>query len=73
MLSVPWVKKYAWLDSLSEAELKEETKNPNATNYPKGQLIYAKDKLKAKEAQNYRLCYKFIIKAVAPFCSRHLH
>lgn len=59
-------KKYAWLDSLSEAEIKGDTKNSLATNFPQGKLIYAKEKLKTKEAKNYRLCYKFIIKAVNP-------
>lgn len=66
-------KKYAWLDSLSEAEIKEETKNPLATNFPHGKLIYTKQKLKAKEARNYRLCYKFIIKAVDPLFIRAIY
>ena len=39
-------KKYAWMDSLSEADIREEAQNQLATNFPTGKLIYAKAKLK---------------------------
>lgn len=66
-------KNYAWLDSLSQVEIKEETKNPLATNYPNGKLVYAKEKLKPKDAKNYRLCYEFVIKAVDPLLIKAIY
>jgi hypothetical protein len=45
--------KYAWQDSLEEAELKEETKNQSETYFPKGVLIYAKEKNKPQQKESY--------------------
>ncbi len=65
--------KYAWQDSLEEAELKVETNNRLATNYPKGVLIYAKSRNKPQSKENYQLCYKFTIFSLSPFYKKAVY
>lgn len=66
-------RKFAWLDPTSEREIKEETKNSSATNFPKGELLYARAKFKNKDAKDYRLCYRFEVKAVEPFYAKAIY
>jgi Zn-dependent metalloprotease len=65
--------KYAWQDAAAEEELKEEMKNQAATYYPKGILIYAKDKSKFQQKENYRLCYKFMVYSLKPFFKKDIY
>jgi len=65
--------RYAWQDSLEEAEVKEETKDKFATHYPKGQLIYAKAKNEPQLKDNYRLSYKFTIYSIVPFYKKAVY
>ncbi|MBK8846908.1 MAG: M4 family metallopeptidase [Bacteroidetes bacterium] len=54
---------YVWLNPEREAKLRDKTKNPLATNYPAGELVYARIRnTDAFNAQNYKLCYVFDIK-----------
>lgn len=54
---------YVWLKPEREMQLRNKMKNPLATNYPQGELAYARIRnTDAFDAQNYRLCYIFDIK-----------
>ena len=65
--------KYAWQDSLEEAELKEETKNQSETYFPKGVLIYAKEKNKPQQKESYQLCYKFVVFSLSPLYKKAVY
>lgn len=59
---------YTWQDSTREANIKENTNNPNATSYPVGLLTILR---KRGEPQNftdadYRLVWKFTIESIIP-------
>ncbi len=56
---------YKWQNPTSEAQLKEQLDNIDATWFPKGELVYAPVKGNYT-ATNYRLCYKFDIYADKP-------
>ena len=64
--------KYSWNDIDKENEIKEETKDKLATNFPKGKLIYTKSNNSAFTVENYKLCYKYTIYSVQPFYKRDL-
>ena len=53
-------KKYRWQDKKSEQALKNKTKNPNATYYPKGKLVIAPLNGEYKKG-NFILCWMFNI------------
>lgn len=58
---------YVWLDSNWENSLKAETNDPNATYYPTGQLIIAKNISDGNySASGYTLAWKFDIASLNP-------
>lgn len=52
-------KEYAWQNKDWENELKTDLENEDATYYPVGKIIYAKEYLSSAKAENYHLAYKF--------------
>jgi bacillolysin len=56
--------KYKWEDRSLENLLKKNTNNPNATYYPKGELVITKDFLKG--GNNLKLAWKFMISSLIP-------
>jgi bacillolysin len=53
---------YLWQNSVLENELKRQEKNPNATYYPKGELVYAPSSdADTYQASDYRLAWHFKI------------
>ncbi|HRH49282.1 MAG TPA: M4 family metallopeptidase [Panacibacter sp.] len=65
--------RYKWQDKYWEQEIKNRTKNPDTSYYPKGELIWTKDLSNDNwKASNFRLAYQFDIFASAPRISRRL-
>ena len=61
-------KKYIWEDTVFENELKMIKKDSLATNYPKGELLFAKIKENAPDNnENYDLSWRFEITSLIPF------
>ena len=60
--------RYAWEDEEWEKSVKMDTKNEEATNYPKGELMIAKKRGEEypHTSDYYRLCYKFKIQSIKP-------
>lgn len=63
-------KTYKWQSSEEEKNLKVNTNNPNASYYPKAQLVYVVNKNKK---QNVALCYKFDIYAITPLYRAYVY
>jgi len=59
---------YLWQHPANEAHLKEITKDPQATFYPRGELVIINEDYINSTGQ-YRLAYKFRIDALAPVTS----
>lgn len=57
-------KKYKWEDEPFENFIKQRTNNPDATYYPKGELVIAKDYIKG--SRKFRLAWKFTISSLIP-------
>ncbi|RQO29879.1 hypothetical protein DBR32_14985 [Taibaiella sp. KBW10] len=60
---------YLWQDPLLEDELKAESGDPDATNFPKtADLIITKKRGEqyTADARNYQLCYRVVIHALNP-------
>jgi len=57
-------KKYKWEDPAMEMFVKNNTNNANATYYPKGELVIAKDTLPGSKI--FRLSWKFTISSLQP-------
>ena len=57
-------KKYKWEDEAMEKWLKQNSNEPNATYYPKGELVIAEDHLKG--SASFKLSWKFIISSLDP-------
>lgn len=57
-------KKYKWEDPEVEKFIKQRTSNPNASYYPKGELVITRDYLKG--GNNSRLAWKFSISSLVP-------
>jgi bacillolysin len=57
-------RKYKWEDMAYERFIKERTNNPDATYYPKGELVIAKDYLNG--SNNFKLAWKFTISSSIP-------
>jgi Zn-dependent metalloprotease len=54
--------KYLWQNAQMEKDLKRQLNNPNATYYPKGELVYAPHNTNGNfDASNYRLAWQFKI------------
>ncbi len=56
--------KYKWEDSAMEKFIKQNTNNPNATYYPKGELVISKDYLQG--TNSFKLSWKFTISSLQP-------
>ena len=56
--------KYKWEDSDMENFIKQQKNNPNASYYPKGELVIAKDNLNGNDA--FHLSWKFTISSLQP-------
>lgn len=56
--------RYKWEDGNLEKMIKEQKKDLNATYYPKGELVFAIDRLKA--GSHYLLSWKFTISSLVP-------
>jgi|WetSurMetagenome_2_1015567.scaffolds.fasta_scaffold13579_2 bacillolysin len=67
-------KKYLWEDTLYERKLKKETQNPNATYYPKGEVLICliNDSLPIL-SDNLALAYKFVISSAIPFNKKEIY
>lgn len=57
-------KKYKWEDIAMEKFVKQNTNNPNASYYPKGELVISKDYLKGSNL--WKLSWKFTISSMEP-------
>lgn len=57
-------KKYKWEDASMQKFIRQNTNNPNATYYPKGELVITKDLLKG--GNNLRLAWKLTISSLVP-------
>ncbi len=57
-------KKYKWEDTEMEKFVKQNTNNPNATYYPKGELVISKDYLTGSNI--FKLSWKFTISSMEP-------
>lgn len=58
-------KQYAWQQKGMEKVLKQQTKNPKATYYPKAELVFYNPQ-QTIESRLLRLCYKVDVYAVKP-------
>ncbi len=63
-LSYVGSKKYKWEDTAMEKFVKQNTNNPNATYYPKGELVISKGHLNG--SNSWKLSWKFIISSMEP-------
>ncbi len=57
-------KKYKWEDTAMEKFVKENTNNPNASYYPKGELVISEDYL--NNSHSWKLSWKFTISSMEP-------
>ena len=62
---------YKWQIPSEEAQLKEEQNNPNATYYPKGELVWINKK--GNVLNSLVLAYQFNIYAQKPFSRREIY
>jgi len=62
--------KYLWQDKKCEEDLKLKTGNPQATNYPKGELVITKNWSTLE--QDWRIAWKFQITSISPFDSQNI-
>lgn len=62
---------YKWQDAAEEAFLKAETKNKNATYYPKGNLVYYSDPSNP-DTKKIKLAYKFVVYASEPLSKQEI-
>lgn len=63
---------YRWQSTYQEKQLKKTTGDPNATWYPKAELVYAPVK-GVFTAESYRLAYKFDIYAEKPVKRNYIY
>lgn len=64
-LSFVNAKKYKWVDPAYEKFIKSNNNDPNATYYPKGELVITEDYSEA--INNFKLAWKFVISTADPF------
>ena len=64
--------KPSWEDQAYEKLLKTVKNDPNATNYPKGELVIY-DNNYSQIAENYRLAYKFQIFSIEPLSNQTVY
>ncbi len=65
-------KTYKWQDAGSEKFIKAQTKDPNATYYPNGELVICKI-TEETETGSFALTYKFNIYATAPLSRFYIY
>ena len=61
---------YKWQNAEEENALKQVLNDPNATYFPKGELMFARDS--KKQNFNYRLAYRFDIYANEPMSRQYI-
>ncbi|EKQ46654.1 thermolysin metallopeptidase, alpha-helical domain protein [Leptospira interrogans str. 2002000623] len=67
-------KKYLWEVSEREAALKRKKNDPNASYFPKGELLVYEHSLgKSNTKKEFRLAYKFGITSIDPPSSRYVY
>ncbi|EMS84902.1 peptidase propeptide and YpeB domain protein [Leptospira noguchii str. Cascata] len=67
-------KKYIWEVSEREASLKLKKNDPNASYFPKGELLFYQHSLpKSNSPKEFRLAYKFGIVSIDPPSSRYVY
>lgn len=66
------IEKPSWEDQAYEELLKTIKNDPNATNYPKGELVIY-DNNYSQNAENYRLAYKFQIFSIEPLSNKTVY
>ncbi|EMO87676.1 bacillolysin family protein [Leptospira noguchii str. 2001034031] len=67
-------KKYLWEVSEREAALKSKKNDPNASYFPKGELlVYQHSLSKSNSPKEFRLAYKFGIVSIDPPSSRYVY
>ncbi|EMK25711.1 M4 family metallopeptidase, partial [Leptospira kirschneri] len=67
-------KKYLWEVSEREAALKSKKNDPNASYFPKGELlVYQHSLSKSNSPKEFRLAYKFGITSIDPPSSRYVY
>ncbi|EMO78922.1 peptidase propeptide and YpeB domain protein [Leptospira kirschneri str. 200801774] len=67
-------KKYIWESLEREEALKKKQDDPNATNFPKGELLVYQHSLgKLNSQKEFRLVYKFGIVSIEPSSSRYVY
>lgn len=71
-LSYVGAESYKWQNNAEESFIKNESKNPNATFAPKGELVYYSDPSDEKLA-NLKLAYKFDIYAEKPLSRQYVY
>jgi Zn-dependent metalloprotease len=65
-LSYVGADKYKWEDPQTEKWLKIEQKDPNATFFPKGEMVYANGDMVNFDSRKYKLAWKYNIYAESP-------
>ncbi len=65
-------KQYKWEIPAEEERLKKDTKNPFASYFPKGDIVYASKNGKYT-SESYRKCYEFEIYAHAPLSKQAIY
>lgn len=63
---------YMWQDAAEVEALRYSTRNPNASYYPAGELVYMMNKL-GSSAEEWRLCYKFDVYAQNPLSREDIY
>lgn len=58
--------KYFWQDPGNEAFIKQRFNDPQATYFPKGELVIINEDIH-KNTGDFHLCYKFLISATQPY------
>ena len=73
VLSYVGASKYMWQEKNQEDELKQRTKKPDTSYYPKGELVWTKKLSNAAwDAVHLRLAYQFDIYASSPNSSKRI-
>ncbi len=64
---------YAWEITGLEAQLKTEQKDPSASYFPKGELVYIEDNTLPQQNRKLHLAYKFNIYAIQPLSREDIY
>ncbi|MBX2907560.1 MAG: Ig-like domain-containing protein [Taibaiella sp.] len=64
---------YAWQEPGMEKLLKEQTKNGNATHFPKGDLVWVEDQSEGSKPRTLRLAYRYTVYALKPLSNDNIY